>query len=415
MHRTDTGTVRPPGSALALDVPLAVVVAWVMWIGAQAGHAHMWSGGPPWSRGGGPPDFDGFTWWLWPVPFVVAAAVGVVVRRISPRIGFAVVVAATTGYLAIGAAAPPALLAPMLCVHALAGRLPVRRWLPYGLCLLALPIAALWRLPALGLAEAGTYGGLLLGAACLTVSALLALLRVGRRESQRQRHDEEMRRVAYEERLRLAREMHDVVGHSLSVISMQAGVALHVLESRPDQVGVSLEAIRTSSRDALAELRHTLGVFRDPDQREPLSPAPGIARIDELAGALRAAGRRVSVERGSVDPTTVSTGLQQTAFRIAQEALTNVVRHTEGAGALVRVSTTDGSLVVSVEDDGPVLAAPPREGNGLHGMRERVAAVGGTLDIAPRPRGGLSVRAVLPLPRDPGADDSSTDETEEPR
>jgi signal transduction histidine kinase len=197
--------------------------------------------------------------------------------------------------------------------------------------------------------------------------------------------------------MRIARDVHDVVGHSLSVITMQAGVALHVLDRRPDQVAESLEAIRTTSRQALAELRMTLEMFRDPEADGPRAPVPGLARLEELVGALRKAGRTVDVER--VPPQAsepLPAAVDQAAFRIIQEALTNVVRHAETATATVRVVREPGRLVVEVADDGPA-RAEPAPGSGLRGMAERARAVGGTLQVTARPAGGLLVRAVLPL------------------
>ena len=165
--------------------------------------------------------------------------------------------------------------------------------------------------------------------------------------------------------MRIARDVHDVVGHSLSVITMQAGVALHVLDRRPDQVAASLEAIRTTSREALAELRTTLEVFRDPESGEPRAPVPGLARLDDLVGALRQAGRSVEVVREGDGPP-LPAAVDQAAFRIIQEALTNVVRHAEQATAVVRVARTPGRLVVEVSDDGPA-SAVPAAGNGIRG------------------------------------------------
>jgi signal transduction histidine kinase len=160
-------------------------------------------------------------------------------------------------------------------------------------------------------------------------------------------------------------------------------------------VAASLEAIRTTSREALAELRTTLEVFRDPDGGEPRAPLPGLARLDGLVGALRQAGRTVEVVReGAAAP--LPAAVDQAAFRIIQEALTNVVRHAEQAAAVVRVRQDPGRLVVEVSDDGPATRVPAA-GNGIRGMGERARAVGGTLDVLTRPGGGLVVRAVLPL------------------
>jgi signal transduction histidine kinase len=231
---------------------------------------------------------------------------------------------------------------------------------------------------------------------------LVALLRRGRREALRRDREEDRRRTVYEERLRMAREVHDVVGHSLSVVTMQAGVALHVLDKHraagagvPVEVTASLEAIRRSSRDALAELRTTLGVFRDP-AGEPRTPTAGLDRLDDLVGALRAAGRRIDVVRTPEDLGAVPAAVDQAAFRIVQEALTNVVRHAGEARATVRVVRGRDALLVEVADDGP---GAPRleEGNGIRGMRERAASLGGTVSVEPGVGRGLVLRADLPL------------------
>jgi signal transduction histidine kinase len=180
---------------------------------------------------------------------------------------------------------------------------------------------------------------------------------------------------------------------------MQAGVALHVLDRRPDQVAESLEAIRTTSREALAELRMTLGMFRDPNGEGPRAPLPGLARLDELVAALRKAGRTVTVERvPPEDSEPLSAAVDQAAFRIIQEGLTNVVRHAENATATVRVVRERERLVVEVADNGPATAAPV-PGNGIRGMEERARGVGGLVQVTPRAGGGLLVRAVLPLGR----------------
>jgi signal transduction histidine kinase len=195
-----------------------------------------------------------------------------------------------------------------------------------------------------------------------------------------------------------------VVGHSLAVITMQAGVALHLLDKeraahpRPDQVASSLEAIKRTSREALAELRTTLEVFRS-DSEEPRSPVPGLARLDDLVDGLRSAGREVTIIHGESDddlqdlPVTVD----QAAFRIIQESLTNVVRHAPAAHATVQVARQAGMLTVEVSDDGPAGSVPP-DGNGIRGMRERARAVGGTVRVSVREPRGLVVRADLPVP-----------------
>jgi signal transduction histidine kinase len=184
---------------------------------------------------------------------------------------------------------------------------------------------------------------------------------------------------------------------------MQAGVALHLLDKertahpRPDQVASSLEAIKKTSREALAELRTTLEVFRS-DSEEPRSPPPGLARLDDLVEGLRSAGREVTLlRRPSGDNLRdLPAAVDQAAFRIIQESLTNIVRHAPAAHATVRVAREAELLTVEVSDDGPATSVPP-DGNGIRGMQERARAVGGTVEISVREPSGLLVRADLPL------------------
>ncbi|HVH21880.1 MAG TPA: sensor histidine kinase [Pseudonocardia sp.] len=333
--------------------------------------------------------------WL-AVPLLILV-VGLAVRRIWPRSAFVAVVLGVGGYLAAGAVFPPVFLAPALVIYAMALALPLHRWVPLTALLVPMIMAGHWSEPYLGLADPELYAGLVVGVAVAVVPAMVALLRRSRRENDQHQREQDRRRYAYEERLRIARDVHDVVGHSLSVITMQAGVALHVLDKRPDQVAESLEAIRTTSREALAELRMTLEVFRDPTAGEVRAPVPGLARLDDLVGALRKAGRTVEVVREPAgDQPPLPAPVDQAAFRIIQEALTNVVRHADSAAATVRVIRTPGWVVLEIADDGPT-TSEPIAGNGIRGMGERARAVGGTLRIAAQPGGGVLVHAELPI------------------
>ena len=279
---------------------------------------------------------------------------------------------------------------------------PLRSWAPLLILLVPMMMAGHWREPYLGLINPALYGALVTVVAIAVVPATIALLLRARREGEREVREQERRRYAYEERLRIARDVHDVVGHSLAVITMQAGVALHVLDKertaqpRPDRVAESLEAIKKTSREALAEFRTTLEVFRS-DADEPLSPVPGLGRLDDLVERLRSAGRDVTlVRQNSDDLELLPVAVDQAAFRIIQESLTNVVRHAATAHVTVRVAAEEGRLAVEVSDDGPAMSVPV-EGNGIRGMRERAKAVGGTLHIAAGDPSGLAVRADLPL------------------
>ena len=211
--------------------------------------------------------------------------------------------------------------------------------------------------------------------------------------------EEETLRLAGEERLRIARELHDALGHHLSLISVQAGVALHVNETLPEQARTSLAAIRDASKEALTELRSVLDILRQRGEAAPRFPGSTLARIEDLAAQASAAGLEVRTEVvGEARP--LPYGVEAAAFRIVQEALTNVRRHAGRATATVRIAYGERDLAVQVDDDGrgaAVGASREESGKGIVGMRERVAALGGELEAGPRAEGGFSVRAVLPL------------------
>jgi signal transduction histidine kinase len=413
--------------ALLIDSAIGLVLAVTSWMASF----YVW-GRPEFDRA---PDFNPTQWGhgppgrmvttvdpsLWVLPAVVVLALGLAARRVWPRAAFVATVVGVGTYLATGATFGPIFLGPALGVYAMASGtrlfadqmagsalsppMPrLRTWAPLLILLVPMVMAGHWREPYLGLLDPAFYGALVSAFAIAVVPAMIALLVRARRESEREVRDQERRRYAYEERLRIARDVHDVVGHSLAVITMQAGVALHLLDKersaqpRPDRVAESLEAIKDTSREALAELRTTLEVFRS-DSDEPRSPLPGLARLDALLDGVRAAGREVTLIREeSDDLQAVPAAVDQAAFRIIQESLTNVVRHAGTGHAIVRVSRDAGMLTVEVSDDGPATSVP-LDGNGIRGMRERARAVGGTLTVSVREPSGVLVRANLPLAR----------------
>jgi signal transduction histidine kinase len=196
-----------------------------------------------------------------------------------------------------------------------------------------------------------------------------------------------------EERLRIARELHDVLGHNISMINVQAGAALHGIRKRPEDAEAALKAIKETSRETLRELRTTLGVLRQVDEDAPTTPAASLARLDAL---VKETGLSVRTEvTGSLDE--VPTEVDLAAVRIIKEALTNVSRHSGTDQATVTVNHSEGKVEVEVEDHGPGATYTDGSGYGLRGMRERATALGGTLDAGPLPEGGFRVVATLPL------------------
>lgn len=217
--------------------------------------------------------------------------------------------------------------------------------------------------------------------------------------AERTREEEARRRVA-EERLRIARDLHDVVAHHIALVNVQAGVAAHVMDKRPDQAKEALAHVREASRSALNELRATVGLLRQSgDPEAPTEPAPGLHRLDELVGTFRSAGLPVEValtDHGTALPAAVDLA----AYRVIQEALTNVQKHAgQDAKAEVSVVRVGPNIEVTVLDDGPGHDDAPQDGggHGLLGMRERVTALGGRCTAGPRYGGGFRVHAILPV------------------
>jgi signal transduction histidine kinase len=200
-----------------------------------------------------------------------------------------------------------------------------------------------------------------------------------------------------EERARIARELHDVVAHHMSVIAIQAEAVPLKAAGDPAQLEAGLADIRALSLEAIAQLRQVLGVLRDEDGRTDTTPQPGLDRVEELIANARAAGLVVLAKRpDSLDGLPTAVGLS--AYRIVQESLSNAMRHAPGATVVVDIGRDDGGLRLHITN-GPGVspAGPPGAGQGLIGMRERAALLGGTLDVGPVPVGGFQVTATLPV------------------
>ena len=245
----------------------------------------------------------------------------------------------------------------------------------------------------------------------LVVAAEAVRMAHERRVERQSARELELRRLASEERLRMARDLHDVIGHNISLISIQAGVGLDLMEAQPEQARAALVAIKAVSKEALGELRAMLNALRRDDDEIPRSPAPGLDRLGELVQLTRAAGLPVTTEIVGM-PHPLPAAVDLAGYRIVQESLTNVARHAPGATATVRIAYEDADVLVEVVDDGgPSVgnAGPntgPNTGNigtgtgsGIAGMKERARALGGDLVTQPRPHGGFEVRARLPLGR----------------
>ncbi|MGS2614719.1 sensor histidine kinase [Micromonospora sp. LZ34] len=330
-------------------------------------------------------------------PLVVVAALALAVRRRWPLATLAAGAAAVTAYLVLGYPYGPILLAFFVAVYTVAAYLPLRTAaIACGAALVALLAHVVVGVRSPGLP------GLMPAAAWVVVPfAVGTTVRLVRESAARGRVDE-ARRLADAERLRVAREVHDVVGHGLAAIHMQAEIALHLLAKRPEQADAALTAISRTSKEALDELRVTLTVVRRGDAGEERAPAPGLAQLPELRDRLAGAGLPVTVEVAG-EPRPLPVAVDLAAYRVAQESLTNVLRHAGPATATVRVGYAPGGVSVEVTDTGRGAAAgaPARpstgRGHGLAGMRERVTALGGSFTAGPASGGGFRVYATLPV------------------
>jgi signal transduction histidine kinase len=392
------------GRALVVDVLLAVGVAVVQVAGAVAsqriGHAPDWR------------PLDGWAYLL-----LVVGPATLLLRRRWPLVALAVTLACGLAYAARTYPEGPSQLAVFPALFTVALIVPRRQaWLA----------AAVTAVEAAGV-ELFLYGDTMfegepLYAAIAVLAAMwwgesvrarrayVAELRDRAERAERTREEEARRRVD-EERLRIARELHDVVSHTIGVISVQAGVAAHLLHRKPDKAAESLAAIRQASDEALGELHAMLGVLRERDGDPgglPLSPVPGLAELDALVAQAAGAGVEVRVSLEG-EPRRLPPAVDLAAYRVVQESLTNVVRHAGASRADITVTHHDGRVEVEVVDNGNGAESASgrqpsdsdrqvrRSGQGIAGMRERARSLGGTLEAGPRPGGGFRVQASLPV------------------
>ncbi|MFJ8744794.1 sensor histidine kinase [Embleya sp. NPDC127516] len=358
----------------ALDGAAAVGFTLAAWSGGHGRHL------PWWARG----------------LFALGIGAPIAVRRRWPGPVFAVVLAACVAAEVVGAArtlfvaAAFALYPVALSLHR--RRLPTPTIAALGagslFALAAFGPAYAWRIdPAPAMAATGALGG------AWTIGRAVR----ARREFAARTARESAERAAADERLRIARELHDVVGHTMGVIAVKASISGHVAESRPGEAVEALRVIEATSREALTDLRRMLGVLRA-EEEAGSRPAPGVAELGALVERATRMGVRVTLRVANVRELPQGVGLS--TFRIVQEALTNVTRHAPAARCEVSVEADGRRVRIEVSDDGPGTAAGPH-GYGLVGMRERVALHGGTLTAGPRAGGGFRVVAVLPYRQDP--------------
>jgi signal transduction histidine kinase len=388
-------TVRRAAPVLT-DAAVGVAVA-VLVLAASAADA-----GPPWiSR---PRPLDAVA-----VGLVGVVAGALALRRRYPISVLVVLNAVTLAWAAAHYPGRLILLAPLIACYTLAAARGWR-WGLAGAVGTALSALAAIRV-AFGAAEpAGTAGSAVwmaatAGAAGTAVGYYRALLVATRAQLAReaQTREAQARRRAVEERLRIARELHDVFGHTMATISVQAGVGIHLLQTRPAQAVAALTTIKQISDQALADVKAILGVLRaDDDPAQPRSPRGGLDQLEALLDPVRAAGVQPQLTvHGSARPLPAAVDLA--AYRIIQEALTNVLRHARARTVWLDLRYEPERVVIRIRDDGS--AASPGQagsngqgGHGLSGMRERALALSGQFTAGPHPDGGFQVRCTLPIP-----------------
>lgn len=354
-----------------VDVALALALA-AAFVG-RAAHVHQWSGG---------------------IPLAVLQVAPLLLRRRYPRAVLGAVTAAFILQAVLYSAEPPVPL--WIAVYSVGANLARRD----GFVAAAVATAA-ETIALLGLRDYNRalgnliplVGAWILGDNLGTRRAYTRALEERAERLEREQEAERARAVA-EEQARIARELHDVIAHNVSVMVVQAAAANDVFDSRPERAREALHAIEASGRSALAEMRRLLGVVRG--DGADYAPQPGLERLDELVAQVRAAGLAVAVSVQG-DPRPLPAGIDLSVYRVVQEALTNTLKHAHASRADVAVRYRDDELDVEVRDDGEGGGNGDGSGRGLIGMRERVTAFGGSLDAGPRATGGFAVSARFPL------------------
>ncbi|HYB49246.1 MAG TPA: sensor histidine kinase [Streptosporangiaceae bacterium] len=387
------------------DVVLALIVTFVLVLGGYSeGHPNH--------------SFDVSQFRGRPVPHPTAALLLIVVaglalawRRRAPVAVLVVSTAAVAAYSLLGYVNGAALIAPILALYAVASQVSVRQ----AVVAAAATLTVLLTVSAVNNPFGHISGGGFDIIPFMVAAAVFAGFAVANRRayvaSIQDRAEQDARSRIDEERLRIARELHDVLAHTMATINVQAGVAAHVLPTRPEAAAEALQTIKTASKEGLRELRAILNVLRQADDADPTQPAPGTAQLDALIEGARRAGLDTTFTVTG-EPSPLPAAVDLAAYRIVQESLTNAIRHAGPAAAAVSLIYQDDELRIDVADTGRGPKADPAggtpsgpavgpaggtAGHGLAGMRERAAAVGGTVQVGPGPGGGFLVAARLPI------------------
>ena len=370
--------------SLRRDLALPLVVLAVQLTGAAVsdGNAHVFN----------PPHPPGALAWV----LLAAGPVALVARRRHPVPVLWVTVAGTLPWSSATGWAHISFIIAFF-VAATAGK-RYSAWLVLAICF----AWTIWLAPLIyGYVNPPVTDALLLAGwtVAVAIAAEAYRFRAERVAATRASRQTEQRRRQSEDRLRVARDLHDVIGHNISLINVQASMGLDLIDSQPEQARAALSAIKSASKEALQELRTMLTTLRQDDDDAPRSPAPGLDRLPELIELTRAAGLTVDVAVAGKAPP-LPAAVQLAAYRIIQESLTNVARHAGRARVTVRVTYDDTNMNVQIDDDGtapPGRAAAIGTGSGITGMRERATALGGNLSAGFRRGGGFRVSARLPV------------------
>lgn len=385
----------PPRSVLD---GLGVTTAIALVVGGSIGESYPTNPADQLPPGASPPP--------WPMYLLVGAAgIALVWRRRWPIGVWAFTVVTVSLYSVLGGVYGAALIAPTIALYSAVSLGRTRRAVVLGTVSVVVLMAVggvLGPFPPLGgpvtVVPFEMLGAVGLGLAASNRRAYIAEIQDRAERAERSR-DEEARRRVDTERLRIARELHDIVAHTMATINVQAAAAAHVLVDPPPEAAEAIAAIRSASKEGLRELRTILNVLRQADDRDTAQPTPGLGQLDLLVGTVRRAGLATEV-RVTGELPVLPPAVDTAAYRIIQESLTNALRHAGPAIATVELEVRDGRVLLRVGDTG---IGPQRRsgaaptGHGLIGMRERAASIGGTLEAGPGPSGGFEVRATLPV------------------